>query len=51
MPYLLSTDGSLTVQKDVKGALAANKGVVRRMVLVNDPFTTGAQRLLNNYKI
>uniref|UniRef100_A0A1B0FNT4 C2H2-type domain-containing protein n=1 Tax=Glossina morsitans morsitans TaxID=37546 RepID=A0A1B0FNT4_GLOMM len=46
MPYLLSTDGSLTVQKDVKGALAANKGVVRRMVLVNDPFATGAQRVI-----
>lgn len=44
MPYLLSTDGSLTVQKDVKGGLAANKSVVRRMVLVNDPFATGGQR-------
>lgn len=44
MPYLLSTDGSLTVQKDVKGALAGKQSVVRRMVLVNDPFSSGAQR-------
>lgn len=45
MPYLLSTDGSLTVQKDVKGALAGNKGnVVRRMFVVNDSFAPGTQR-------
>ena len=44
MPYLLSTDGSITVQKDGKGAIAGNKSVVRRMVLVNDPFAPGAQR-------
>lgn len=47
MPYLLATDGSLAVQKDVKGALAAagNKNVVRRMFVVNDPsFPPGTQR-------
>lgn len=46
MPYLLSTDGSLAVQKDVKGALASNKGnVVRRMFVVNDSsFAPGTQR-------
>lgn len=42
MPYLQLADGSaITVQqKDVKGALAhANKGVVRRMFVVNnEPF-------------
>ncbi|KAH8269424.1 hypothetical protein KR018_002947 [Drosophila ironensis] len=48
MPYLLSTDGSLAVQKDVKGALAAgNKNVVRRMFVVNDPsFPPGTQRVI-----
>ncbi|XP_034111136.1 zinc finger protein 154 isoform X11 [Drosophila nasuta] len=48
MPYLLSTDGSLAVQKDVKGALAAsNKGnVVRRMFVVNDSFAPGTQRVI-----
>lgn len=45
MPYLLSTDGALTVQKDVKGGLTAQKGgVVRRMFVVNEPFAPGAQR-------
>lgn len=45
MPYLLSTDGSLTVQKDVKGALVGNKGnVVRRMFVVNDSSAPGTQR-------
>lgn len=46
MPYLLSTDGSLAVQKDVKGALTSNKGnVVRRMFVVNDSsFAPGTQR-------
>ena len=45
MPYLLSTDGALTMQKDVKGALANNKGsVVRRMYVVNEPFSSGTQR-------
>ncbi|XP_068148219.1 zinc finger protein 432 isoform X17 [Drosophila tropicalis] len=48
MPYLLSTDGSLAVQKDVKGALAGNKAnVVRRMFLVNDSsFPHGTQRVI-----
>ncbi|XP_032307258.1 zinc finger protein 189 isoform X14 [Drosophila ananassae] len=49
MPYLLATDGSLAVQKDVKGALAAagNKNVVRRMFVVNDPsFPPGTQRVI-----
>ncbi|XP_022226451.2 zinc finger protein 189 isoform X18 [Drosophila obscura] len=48
MPYLLSTDGSLAVQKDVKGALSGNKGnVVRRMYVVNDPsFPPGTQRVI-----
>ncbi|XP_033254020.1 zinc finger protein 189-like isoform X19 [Drosophila miranda] len=48
MPYLLSTDGSLAVQKDVKGALTGNKGnVVRRMYVVNDPsFPPGTQRVI-----
>ncbi|XP_017837464.1 zinc finger protein 665 isoform X9 [Drosophila busckii] len=48
MPYLLSTDGSLAVQKDVKGALASNKGnVVRRMFVVNDSsFAPGTQRVI-----
>ncbi|XP_037948586.1 zinc finger protein 135 isoform X2 [Teleopsis dalmanni] len=45
MPYLL-TDGSITMQKDVKNALAANKGsVVRRMFVVNEPFPSG-QRVI-----
>lgn len=46
MPYLLSTDGSLAVQKDVKALTAAgNKNVVRRMFVVNDPsFPPGTQR-------
>lgn len=42
MPYLQLTDaGSITVQqKDVKGAIThTNKGVVRRMFVVNEPFT------------
>ncbi|XP_030387780.1 zinc finger protein 17 isoform X4 [Scaptodrosophila lebanonensis] len=48
MPYLLSADGSLAVQKDVKGALSAsNKGnVVRRMFVVNDTFAPGTQRVI-----
>ncbi|XP_017494809.1 PREDICTED: uncharacterized protein LOC108382951 [Rhagoletis zephyria] len=47
MPYLLSTDGALTVQKDVKGGLTAQKGgVVRRMFVVNEPFAPGAQRVI-----
>ncbi|BFG03738.1 zinc finger protein 189 [Drosophila madeirensis] len=48
MPYLLSTDGSLAVQKDVKGGLTGNKGnVVRRMYVVNDPsFPPGTQRVI-----
>ncbi|XP_070065895.1 zinc finger protein 432 isoform X12 [Drosophila virilis] len=48
MPYLLSTDGSLAVQKDVKGALSSNKGnVVRRMFVVNDSsFAPGTQRVI-----
>ncbi|XP_017866690.1 PREDICTED: zinc finger protein 665 isoform X16 [Drosophila arizonae] len=48
MPYLLSTDGSLAVQKDVKGALTSNKGnVVRRMFVVNDSsFAPGTQRVI-----
>ncbi|XP_034479724.1 zinc finger protein 250 isoform X13 [Drosophila innubila] len=48
MPYLLSTDGSLAVQKDVKGALtASNKGnLVRRMFVVNDTFAPGTQRVI-----
>jgi len=46
MPYLLSTDGSLAVQKDVKGLTAGGKNnVVRRMFVVNDPsFPPGTQR-------
>uniref|UniRef100_A0A1I8MGY9 C2H2-type domain-containing protein n=1 Tax=Musca domestica TaxID=7370 RepID=A0A1I8MGY9_MUSDO len=48
MPYLLSTDGSLTVQKDVKAGLAPSKGLVRRMVLVNDPFSPGGQRVITS---
>lgn len=48
MPYLLSTDGSLTVQKDVKGALVGNKGnVVRRMFVVNDSSAPGTQRCVS----
>ncbi|XP_055314667.1 zinc finger protein 852 isoform X49 [Sitodiplosis mosellana] len=41
MPYLQLTDGGITVQqKDVKGAIAhTNKGVVRRMFVVNEPFS------------
>lgn len=47
MPYLQLTDGGITVQqKDVKGAIAhTNKGVVRRMFVVNEPFSqASAQR-------
>lgn len=41
MPYLQLADGSsITVQKDAKGAIAhTNKGVVRRMFVVNEPFS------------
>lgn len=47
MPYLQLADGSsITVQKDVKSAIThTNKGVVRRMFVVNEPFTqANAQR-------
>lgn len=41
MPYLQLTDaGGITVQKDAKGTIThTNKGVVRRMFVVNEPFT------------
>ncbi|XP_055691954.1 zinc finger protein 182 isoform X4 [Lutzomyia longipalpis] len=49
MPYLQLTDsGGITVQKDAKGAIAhTNKGVVRRMIVMNEPFPqTTAQRVI-----
>lgn len=41
MPYLQLTDaGSVTVQKDIKGAITNSKGgIVRRMYVLNEPFT------------
>lgn len=42
MPYLQLADGTtgIAVQKDSKGAIThTNKGVVRRMYVVNEPFT------------
>lgn len=46
MPYLQLTDaGSITVQKDVKGAIThTNKGVVRRMFVVNEPFSQASSQ-------
>lgn len=46
MPYLQLTDaGSITVQKDMKGAIThTNKGVVRRMFVVNEPFTQASSQ-------
>ncbi|GAB0091065.1 zinc finger protein 189 isoform X1 [Sergentomyia squamirostris] len=51
MPYLQLTDsGGITVQKDAKGAIAhTNKGVVRRMIVMNEPFPqTTAQRVITS---
>lgn len=54
MPYLQLTDaGSITVQKDVKGAIThTNKGVVRRMFVVNEPFSQASTQryTVNKYK-
>lgn len=53
MPYLQLTDaGSITVQKDVKGAIThTNKGVVRRMFVVNEPFTQASSQRYCSIKI
>lgn len=46
MPYLQLADG-ITVQKDLKGTIAhTNKGVVRRMFVVNDAFPGATQRYI-----
>ncbi|KAJ6646626.1 hypothetical protein Bhyg_01839 [Pseudolycoriella hygida] len=51
MPYLQLTDaGSITVQKDVKGAIThTNKGVVRRMFVVNEPFSQATTQ--SNFRV
>lgn len=49
MPYLQLAEGITVQQKDVKGAIAhTNKGVVRRMFVVNEPFSQAStQRLVS----